>query len=533
MKFASPRLLLGVTFFLILPGLFWGLPSALTPQDDAPVPLGPLLFVAEYGNSSLNTVYPAFHQLLLLPVYAAAMAVYWVMGGISHLTSVWPYGFRDVSAFFSVLILLGNLVSAGMGLIILYIAIRLVETHRNWVWFGIMLAAVNGVFIYYCRTATLDIPYNCWWAVTLFLLWGYFVHDKPFRSSLIPAALAAACAVGSKDQAVGLVIGAGALILFFPTRQAGSIAARIRAAALFTALLLIAYGVVAVLPQPARWWQHARFVVSDHAPTPIPLSPAGEAQIFGVTVDWLVRVFTIPILVLALVGAYFLFRNQRAREFWILVVPLLTYYCVIIGKTRVFYPRFSLPFFIPVIVLVTHGTAYLAERVFAGPRARMAWTAALGAFLVFQFAVSYAPVTYAQVFDLKRQLAAELPSVLAPGSPLLISHMQSYNYPNRVVYDSYALMKLPQDPVQPPSRHAASVFRRLDENVAYFLLGSGNAGLPWNPVGKYPALAGDLVREWRYPAWVKQKVLVPCIYEFTLYRRTGPLPLPSNVGGGP
>ena len=244
MKFASPRVLLGVTFLLILPGVFWGLPSALTPQVDATVPLGPLLFVAEYGNPTLNTVYPAFHQLLLLPVYAAAMAVYWVMGGISHLSSVWPYGFRDASAFFSALILLGNLVSSGMGLIILYIAMRFVDPHEDWAWFGVMLAAVNGVFIYYCRTATLDIPYNCWWAVALFFLWGYFVHDKPFGSSLIPAALAAACAVGSKDQAVGLVIGAGPLFLFCPTRRAGSFAARVRAAALFTVLLLIGYGAV-------------------------------------------------------------------------------------------------------------------------------------------------------------------------------------------------------------------------------------------------------------------------------------------------
>src|ERR1019366_10098707 len=133
-------------------------------------------------------------------------------------------------------------------------------------------------------------------------------------------------------------------------------------------------------------------------------------QIFVLTVDWLVKVFTIPVLALALVGAYFLFRNQRTREFWILVVPLISYYCVIIGKTRVFYPRFSLPFFIPVIVLVTHGAAFLAKRVFAAPRARVVWTAALGALIVFQFAVSYVPVTYAQVFDLKRQLAAGLRS---------------------------------------------------------------------------------------------------------------------------
>jgi len=109
--------------------------------------------------------------------------------------------------------------------------------------------------------------------------------------------------------------------------------------------------------------------------------------------------------------------------------------------------------------------------------------------------------------------------------------MQSYNYPNRNVYEHYALMKLPQDPIEPPSRHAANLFRPLDPNVGYLLLGSGNAGLPWNPVGEYPPLTGSLIREWRYPAWVKDRVLVPCIYEFALYRRTGELPV-ADVRAG-
>ena len=96
MSFAPPRRLLAIALLLILPGLFWGLPSAVTAQVDAPVPLGPLLFFAEYGSPQLDTIYPAFHQLLLLPLYGAAMAGYWLMGGISHLTSAWPYGMRDV-----------------------------------------------------------------------------------------------------------------------------------------------------------------------------------------------------------------------------------------------------------------------------------------------------------------------------------------------------------------------------------------------------------------------------------------------------
>src|ERR1035437_3917272 len=113
------NLLLALIFLLILPGMFWGLPSAITPQVDAPVPMGPLLFLAEYSKSELNTVYPAFHQLLLLPLYAIAFGVSWLTGGIAHLSSTWPYGLRNVSAFFSVLIFLTNLVSALMAVLLL------------------------------------------------------------------------------------------------------------------------------------------------------------------------------------------------------------------------------------------------------------------------------------------------------------------------------------------------------------------------------------------------------------------------------
>jgi hypothetical protein len=351
------------------------------------------------------------------------------------------------------------------------------------------------------------------------------------QSSLLPAAIASACAVGSKDQAIGLVIGAGVLVVCLPAGKAHTFVRRLRNAVLFTAVLLVAYAAVAVLPQPARWWFHARFVVSDHAPTTIPLSARGEVEILIVTVRQLFTVFGIPVLLLSLAGAVFLIANRRAKELWLLCVPLLTYYCVIIAKTRVMYPRFTLPFFVPVIVLVMHGTAVLGDRLFSSRPAALAWRSALGALVVFRFAVSYAPVTYAQVFDLKRNVATDLPGLLPPGSPLLLSRMQSYNFPNAHTYESYELMRVHEDPIQPPSRHAASLFRPLDENVQHFLLGSGNAGLPWNAVGNYPPLPGQLVHEWRYPAWVKDRILEPCIFEFSLYQRTGPLPLDRAVPG--
>ena len=73
-------MLLVIIGALILPGVFWGLPSAVTPQVDSPAPLGSLLFIAEYGKGTLNVVYPLFHQLLLLPFYGLVGAGFWLTG---------------------------------------------------------------------------------------------------------------------------------------------------------------------------------------------------------------------------------------------------------------------------------------------------------------------------------------------------------------------------------------------------------------------------------------------------------------------
>jgi hypothetical protein len=518
------NLLLALIFLLILPGMFWGLPSAITPQVDAPVPMGPLLFLAEYSKSELNTVYPAFHQLLLLPLYAIAFGVSWLTGGIAHLSSTWPYGLRNVSAFFSVLIFLTNLVSALMAVLLLRATFPFVERSRQWLWFALLAIGTNGLFVYYARVGNLDIPYNFWWALALVGLWRYLIAGCPVRTSLVPAGIAGALAAGSKDQAVGLIIGAGLLLLSFAPAGSASSRDRIKNTFIFGLTVVIAYFVCAVLPQPFRWWNHAQFVVSPHAPTKIPFSVAGEIQIFWFTLQQMRHVFGISVLALAVVGAVYLFRSGRGREFWILVFPLIGYYIVIITKTRVAYPRFMLAFVFPIVVLVTHAVAWVAHRV-SNRNARFAWTAILCLYLGFNFVTSYLPVTYAQVFDLKRQLAKELPSLLPTGSPLLISHMQSYEYPNSDVYEHYRLMRLPNEPIIPASRHTASIFVPLDNEVGYYLWGTGTAGFPANTPRPPMPLQGELVKQWKYPDWVRNAVLAPCILEFSLYRRTAPLPL--------
>ena len=521
------RWLLLTVFLLIVPGLFWGLPSGVTPQVDAPLPLGPIQFFADYNRPHLNIVYPAFHQLLVLPLYIVAGLVFWLTGNLAGLTTTWPYGFRDVSFFFSVLTVISNTVSAIMAVVLLRLLLNLVPEgeRKAWGWAPVLILGTNGVFIYYARVGNFDLPYTFWWGIAVFFLWRYFFGGQSFRRSLLPAAAAAACAAGSKDQAVSFAIGALLSILIWSPPVHSPFRERFRNAFGFGLALVAVYFVIAIAPHPVRWWNHAQFVVSPHAPTELPMSIAGQVQLLGRTLYFFYRTYTIPVVVLGAVGAFAAFRSGRTKEFWILVMPMIAYYVIIIAKTRVVYPRFMLPFAIPLFVFMTYGAAYIGDRV--GPRRKL-WTAAIGVFVAVQFAISYVPVTYAQVFDTKRALAAELPAYLPPGQDLLVTGMQNQNYPNRDVYERYVLMKMPNEPVAPPSRHAANLFHPFNPEVTHYLEGSGTSGLPWHVPQRMPMI-GEKIHEWRYPEWVRAGMLVPVLYEFTLYRKSGPLPVTATL----
>lgn len=524
-----------LVFVLLLPGIFWGLPSAISVQVDSPVPLGSLLFFAD-RRPSINNIYPAFHQLLLLPFYGAAIACYWLAGGISSITSSWPYGFRSVTGLFSSFTIITNLVSAIMATVLIRFTLPLVRLHRPWIWFGVLCAAFNCVFIYYGRTGNLDLPYNFWCAAAMVSLWRFLDQTAGSIRPLLLAGIAAALAIGSKDQAAGPVLGMGLALLFLSKQPWGS---RIRHGVIFSAVILAVYAITAILPHPARWVEHVRFVTSPHAPTPIPATLFGQVLILQHTLRRLIDVYTIPGLLLAAVGAWTAYRQEH-RKFWFLMLPSFAYYGLVIAKTRVAYPRFMLTFLVPYIVFSIYGAGAVSEWLAARHRiGRTAWVTLLWAFLAWRLLYGYAPVTYAQVFDIRRQVAAELPGYVAPGSPLLLSRMQGGNLPGAGIYENYRLMLVPGDALVPPSRHAASTLYPYDPNVQFLLQGTGGAGLPWHKPVPFPSVPVAPVREWRYPDWIRENLIVPCFYEYYLFRRTGPVPegyiqkeadLPDNPG---
>ncbi|MBL8238278.1 MAG: hypothetical protein JNM66_12705 [Bryobacterales bacterium] len=199
-----------------------------------------------------------------------------------------------------------------------------------------------------------------------------------------------------------------------------------------------------------------------------------------------------------------------------------------------------LTFLLPYVIFSIYGAGMAADWLSARHRlGRAAWMTLLFAFLAWRLVYGYVPVTYAQVFDIRRQVAAEMPSYVPPGSPVLLSRMQGGNLPGSGIYDNYRLMLVPGDALVPLSRHAASTLHPYDPAVEFLLQGTGGAGLPWHKPVPSPAIPVAPVREWRQPDWIRENLIVPCFYEFFLFRRTGPVPtdyvfkeadLPDNPG---
>ena len=504
----SPKLLFVLFAILYALGVFWGLPSALTPASDSISPLGPLAFVAKYRQADITFIYPAVHQLIQVAFYAVVLAGAKLTGGIGSISSVWPYGFKDPSAIFSILLVVSNLISAVMAAFLLRILWRMRPDPAAAQWFAIPLLGLSGVYAYYARTANMDIPYLFWIVLAWHQLWIYLT--SPASSNIRPLLLAglfSALSAGSKDQASGVILGFGLLLLFrVPEGSGGGWRIRLRQAALFTVAVLAAYALFAIAPQPARWWQHASFVTSSHVMPETPGTLAGQWEVIARCYWRLHHIFTYAGLPLGLAGIAILWRRGRGQELALLLIPALAYYVFIIARVRATEERYLLPIAIPLVLCAGVTIGALLELPWSRKPAYALAAATLAAQLVF----SFWPVTYCQMFDTKRDLQRDLATLLPPQSPIAIHGMVTFNYPNRHTYDQYRLTLAPGQAILPPSTHAANLLQPGDLTTHYVFTGA-----PQPPSGGSYRLIG----KWVYPNWIRAHIHVPAVYEFFLYER--------------
>lgn len=502
-------------------GIFWGLPSAMTAASDTTAPLGPLAFAAEYRDPNKSYIYPAVHQLLLLVFYALVLAGCKLFGYLGSLSGTWPYGFTDPTAVFSAFILVSNLVSLAMAIILLLALRRMRPVHDAAMWFAMLLVALGGVFAYYARVANMDMPYLFWWVLAYVCLWRYMFDATVRRRFLAYAAAFSALSIGTKDQAAGLVLGFGLVVLLVAPRganddDAGSWRGRIKSAAFFSVCLIGAYALVAVATNPHRWLKHVRFVTSDHVLPEVESSIRGQLLLFGIFVRRLSHVMTSGGVVLGVAGMIVLLARRRYREVLVLTLPVIAYYCSIIAKVRATEERYLLPFAIVLSIGagVAVGAALSARWTQTAMMRGVVWLIIVGV-LALQFVGSFVPVTYTQMFDTRRELARDIGRLAPEGDPLLIVDMVSFNLPNRHVYERYPMMHPPGERIRPLSTHGENLFKPYDPSYRFILAGSS----PAPGTQAWPKGDAELIGKWTYPDWVKSHVYVPSVYEFYLYRR--------------
>ena len=487
---------------LIAPGLWWGMPSEFSSAVDAPGPYSPLAFVANYRNPALAAIYPATHQLLLLVCYSGVFLWLLATGGLraGAISASWPHGFADPVRAFSALIVAGRMLSAAMaaGLVASLWRLSFTGWTRSAAAYAAALLLGSGVFIYYSRTTNVDVPYVFWWVLSFLALWRYVLGEGR-RRHLVAFGVLAAIAVGSKTQAVGLVLGS-ALALLVLGRSTSSPRSRLPDLLLLAFSLLAAYMVVAVLPQPMRWLYHVRnYTLTNRAVA----GDVDQAELALGAWSSLLHVLSAGGVALAALGVVHLIRARLWRVLGLLLFPAATYYALIVATTGFVPARFMLP--LAWLLAIPAGYGVVRTAAMLTGRNVAAWVAIVCAAIAYHVAVGYVPVTLSQTATTKARLSREIGQFAEPGSTILWVGARTH-LPDARVYSAYELLHGPREVAWTKATEHA-IAERHEEPLDFVLAQSPQD------------LGGDavLVNAWTHSEYVRRFVKVRSLQEYYLY----------------
>ncbi len=492
----SLGVIVGVSF-LYLVGIGWGLPSHISAVTDTLAPYDALSFFGNYGNAQTANRYPAAQYLILSFVYGVVIAVGKLTGMIGGFSSKFPYGMKAPEVFISGMIVIARIISIVMSVAVL-LSIRKFK-HENLSRVGIVVAismlALSGTFTYYARAENVDAPMLCWWAGSQAALWMYLFTNENKQRSLLAAGVAAGLAVATKDAAAALALGSGLIVTMFG-------ASRIKHSIYFATAISLTYFIIAILPQPLRWVEHlrlnnpdaayvTRFIEFDH-------SFSGQFGLLKRTMTELVSIVSPAGIALAVAGVVALLIFRQRRELIFLTLPALVYYLVFVANIHFVYERFLLPIAFATVILAGFGATFLLKNF------RRTGQAIITMCLVWQIGFGYLPVTYAQVFDIKRTLMRMMQADVPVGESVMWIGDRTY-IPNADFASQYTLVR-PRD-ANLKSSYMAAALKPYDPQTKFVL-------------SEKPLLDErlELVRILNYPTWVRANVIKAGVKEYHLYQ---------------
>lgn len=303
---------------LRLTGLFWGLPASDGWDDDGSAPRNFLTALALTWKPGAYFTYPPLHALLLalpsLPVAAWALA---------HAPSLSQH---DVIAeitkpvYMSYFSVVARLVSVAMSLGIIWTIsemTRLMAGRRAGL-FAAGACALNMGLTYYGQVTNLDVPYLFWATLSLLMCMRAIVDQQPRRFWW--AALFAACAVATKDQAYALFALSLPLLIAlwfaadaWPRRNARTVLVTLASAAVVALVALLL--VDGAITNPGGFLKRVAFLAgpASHDYAEYQQSLAGALALLGDMLRFYTQGIGLASVVLALAGvSLFLLRAHGA-----------------------------------------------------------------------------------------------------------------------------------------------------------------------------------------------------------------------------
>jgi PA14 domain-containing protein/dolichyl-phosphate-mannose-protein mannosyltransferase len=330
------------SFVLNLIGIWWGIPS--TWAGDEITPKTVLAALEQHFSGGWFERYPPLHFYVLTSVLSP-----WLL--VRSLTSIRPFGPVDLV----VELILSRLVSiaAAMGtLIAVYACGARVFGKRAGLFAAGMMALVTP-FVFYAKTANVEIPYVFWVALSL-VFYVRFLRTPALADGVLFAS-AATLAICTKDQAYALYLTAPFVIVYHLWEWNGDrrvrhplLRALLDRRLLFPAVTAATLFVV-IYNMPFNWEgfiRHVQFITGPGSRTYRAFEPtlSGRLALLRVTAELERRSWGWPFWIVTLIGTFVAVTERENRRIAIcLVLLMVTYYVGFIDVILYNYDRFLLP----------------------------------------------------------------------------------------------------------------------------------------------------------------------------------------------
>jgi hypothetical protein len=328
-------------------GLWWGLPGTSWALDELAARDVRDGWAVRFSNGWFG-LYPPFHFILLAVSVAPTLAA----EGLGVISRQDPLPWLLVLQF--------RVVSLAMAVGAVYLIGRLGGRllGPRYAWLSALAAGVVLPFAFYAKTANLEMPYVFWFALSLVLL------DQAYRRGrtrdVVGAAVAAALAVATKDQAYGLYV-LPAVHFAWSHLRAGR---RARLLLWVAAAGLFTFAAAHNLPFNAVGF--SRHVAELLGPASAgyrtyPATLAGQVALTGATMRTLLWMLGWTGLAAVIVGAIGGRRAAGSRLPGWIWLPAVSYYVTFVAVVGYVYDRFLLPVCLVFALMVALGIGRLLD----------------------------------------------------------------------------------------------------------------------------------------------------------------------------